>query len=247
MHGHGRRRASESWLQQQGFEDADIPPASCVTIRRKPPHCGSDSHELITTGYAPSWFALINGPSETSGGPLSYPCGTLDLMDIVIRQAHADEYDDLGEITAQAYLQDGLLDFGESDWYLGELRDVAKRAAAADVLVALDGDRLLGGVTFVPSGGPMADIARPGEAEIRMLAVDRAARGRGAGEALVRACVDRARATDGCVRVILSTQRAMHSAHRIYERLGFTRTPERDWNPIPHLDDIFLLTYELTL
>jgi hypothetical protein len=39
----------------------------------------------------------------------------------------------------------------------------------------------------------------------------------------------------------------MHAAHRIYERLGFVRTPERDWNPVPHLDDIALLTYELTL
>lgn len=168
-------------------------------------------------------------------------------MDIVIRQAEPGEYEALGEITAQAYLKDGLLDFGASDKYLGELRDVAKRAAAAEVLVATEGGKLLGGVTFVPSGGPMADIAGPGEAEIRMLAVSREARGRGAGEALVRACVDRARATDGCVRIVLSSQRTMRSAHRIYERLGFVRTPERDWNPIPHLDDITLLTYELTL
>ncbi|MEV0220519.1 GNAT family N-acetyltransferase [Streptomyces sp. NPDC050704] len=167
-------------------------------------------------------------------------------MDITIRRAQPDEYTALGEITAQAYLEDGLLDFGESDEYLGELRDVAKRATAADVLVATTGPHLLGGVTFVPSGGPMADIAQPGEAEIRMLAVAKEARGHGAGETLVRACVERARATDGCVRVVLSTQHTMHSAHRIYERLGFTRTPARDWNPIPHLDDITLLTYELT-
>ncbi len=178
---------------------------------------------------------------------MSYPSCTLGRMDIVIRQAEPGEYDTLGEITAQAYLGDGLLDFGESDAYLGELRDVAKRAAAAEVLVAVAEGGVLGGVTFVPSGGPMADIARPGEAEIRMLAVARAARGRGAGEALVRACLDRARATEGCVRLVLSTQRTMHAAHRVYERLGFVRTPERDWNPLPHLDDITLLTYELTL
>ncbi|MET7854805.1 GNAT family N-acetyltransferase [Streptomyces avermitilis] len=168
-------------------------------------------------------------------------------MDIVIRGAEPEEYAELGEITAQAYLGDGLLDFGESDAYLGELRAVAKRAAAAEVLVAVGGGQLLGGVTFVPCGGPMADIARAEEAEIRMLAVAREARGRGAGECLVRACVDRARATEDCVRLVLSTQRTMHTAHRIYERLGFTRCPERDWNPIPHLDDITLLTYALTL
>ncbi|WTO35179.1 GNAT family N-acetyltransferase [Streptomyces achromogenes] len=167
-------------------------------------------------------------------------------MDIVIRPAAPAAYAALGEITAQAYLEDGLLDFGESDAYLDELRDVAKRAAA-EVLVAVADDRPLGGVTFVPSGGPMADIARPGEAEIRMLAVDHAARGRGTGEALVRACVERARATAGCTAIVLSTQRTMHTAHRIYERLGFVRTPERDWNPVPELDDITLVTYELTL
>ncbi|WP_030594423.1 GNAT family N-acetyltransferase [Streptomyces fulvoviolaceus] len=167
-------------------------------------------------------------------------------MDIVIRQAAPDEYDTLGEITAQAYLQDGLLTFGETDWYLDELRNVAKRAAAADVLVATQGGQLLGGVTFVPSGGPMADLARPGEAEIRMLAVARSARGRGAGEALVRACVDRARATDGCTGIVLSTQAIMYAAHRIYERLGFLRAPERDWRPMPD-HDFTLLTYELTL
>ncbi|MEV5545311.1 GNAT family N-acetyltransferase [Streptomyces sp. NPDC052309] len=168
-------------------------------------------------------------------------------MDIVIRQAAPEEYEALGEITAQAYLQDGLLDFGESDAYLVELRDVAKRAAAAEVLVATADERVLGGVTFVPSGGSMADIAAPGEAEIRMLAVAREARGRGVGEALVRTCVDRARAVAGCERLVLSTQRTMHTAHRIYERLGFARTPERDWNPLPDLDDITLLTYQLTL
>ncbi|MER7835666.1 GNAT family N-acetyltransferase [Streptomyces sp. NPDC096040] len=168
-------------------------------------------------------------------------------MTILIREAHPTEYGPLGELTAQAYLQDGLLDFGESDSYLTELKDVANRAAAATVLVAVNGNALLGGVTFVSGPGPMADLAAPGEAEIRMLAVDRAARGNGAGEALVRACIDRAQALDGCEKVVLSTQRTMRSAHRIYERLGFVRTPERDWNPLPQLDDITLLTYELTL
>ncbi|MFE9837270.1 GNAT family N-acetyltransferase [Streptomyces sp. NPDC005551] len=170
-------------------------------------------------------------------------------MDILIRRARPEEYETLGEITAQAYLGDGLLDFGESDGYLVHLRDVERRAAAAEVLVAVDRQgTVLGGVTHVPSAGSaLAELAGPGEAEIRMLAVAREARGRGAGEALVRACIDRARATEGCFRVVLSTQRTMRAAHRVYERLGFTRAPARDWNPLPDLDDILLLTYELTL
>ncbi len=182
-----------------------------------------------------------------SQAPSPCPCGRLGVMDFVIRWAAPDEYDALGEITAEAYLRDGLLAFDESDWYLGELRDVAKRAAAADVLVAVRDGVILGGVTFVRSGGPMTDIAGPGEAEIRMLAVAPAARGRGVGEALVRACIERARATEGCVRVVLSTQRTMHTAHRIYTRLGLVRVPERDWHPLPGRDDLTLLAYELTL
>ncbi|GAA2223525.1 hypothetical protein GCM10010104_13420 [Streptomyces indiaensis] len=46
---------------------------------------------------------------------------------------------------------------------------------------------------------------------------------------------------------MLSTRPTVHTAHRVYERLGFTRTPERDGNPLPELTDITHLTYELTL
>ncbi|MDN3296973.1 GNAT family N-acetyltransferase [Streptomyces ficellus] len=164
-------------------------------------------------------------------------------MDITIRAVRPEEHGTLGEVTAQAYLGDGLLDFGESDEYLIELRDVTRRAAEAEVLVAVGEDeRVVGGVTFVTGGGPWAELARDGEAELRMLAVAPEARGRGAGEALVRACVERARAADGCARLVLSARQSMGAAHRIYERLGFVRTPERDWRPVP---GVTLRTYAL--
>lgn len=165
--------------------------------------------------------------------------------DFTIRAARPDEYADLGEITARAYLDDGLLDFGADDPYLATLRDVAARAEEAEVLVAVGaGGGVLGGVAYVVAGSAWAEVAGDGEAEFRMLAVAPAARGRGVGDALVRECVARARATEGCVRVRLSTQKAMLGAHRIYERLGFVRTPERDWSPVPGLS---LLTYSLEI
>ncbi|MFD9306218.1 GNAT family N-acetyltransferase [Streptomyces sp. NPDC060048] len=165
-------------------------------------------------------------------------------MDILIRPAVAAEYEELGEITARAYLDDGLLDFAEGDPYLDRLRDVAGRAADGEVLVAEYDGTLLGCVTFAPPGSPLADIAGPGEAEFRMLAVSRAARGRGAGEALVRACMTRARDLAGVSHLVLSTTQKMLGAHRIYDRLGFVRTPDRDWYPIPGLP---LLTYRVEL
>ncbi|WP_030780894.1 GNAT family N-acetyltransferase [Streptomyces sp. NRRL S-920] len=162
---------------------------------------------------------------------------------LTIRSARPEEYETLGDLTAQAYLDGGHLDFGEDDPYLAVLRDVAGRAATAEVLVAEAGDEILGCVTYVPAGGPMADITRDGEAEIRMLAVSPAARGRGTGETLVRECVRRAEEA-GRTALVLSTQTSMHAAHRLYERLGFVRTPERDWRPI---ETVPLLTYALTL
>ncbi|MGW8889684.1 GNAT family N-acetyltransferase [Streptomyces sp. NPDC055749] len=166
-------------------------------------------------------------------------------MDMSIRRIKPGEHGTLGEITAQAYLGDGLLDFGADDPYLAELRAVPRRDAEAEVLVAVGTDgAVLGGVTYAPPGNPWADIAQADEAEFRMLAVAGAARGRGAGEALVRACIDRARATDGVTGIVLSTTELMVGAHRIYGRLGFVRTPERDWEPLPGLG---LLTYRLAL
>lgn len=169
----------------------------------------------------------------------------MTVMDLTIRRAAPEEYALLGELTAQAYLGDGLLGGGEDDPYLARLRDVAGRAAVAEPLVAADHTgTVLGGVTYAPPGSPLCDVATPDEAEFRMLAVARAGRGRGAGEALVRACVARARATAGVTALALSTQPAMTGAHRIYRRLGFARTPERDWMPVP---DLTLLTYRLDL
>jgi ribosomal protein S18 acetylase RimI-like enzyme len=79
------------------------------------------------------------------------------------------------------------------------------------------------------------------EAAFRMLVVDPAGQGRGIGELLVRTCLERAR-TAGKRRMVLSTDRRMTAAQRLYERLGFARLPERDWQPVPGID---LLVYAL--
>lgn len=156
-----------------------------------------------------------------------------------IRPIAASEYADVAELTAGTYRREG---YG-SPQYEPALRDVASRDATADVLVADLGGRVVGAVTVATQGGPWSEQAAPGEAEIRMLVVDPAARGSGTGEALVRACIDRAR-TAHCNVVRLSTEPTMSTAHRLYERLGFVRTPERDWEPVP---GISLLTYALDL
>ncbi len=153
-------------------------------------------------------------------------------MALEIRSAVAAEYAAVADLCAAAYAPY----LAGDHHYLGVLRDVAPRARDAELLVAVEpGGRLLGTVTFVPEGGPLGEIAGPGEAEFRMLAVDPAAQGRGAGTALLRRVLDESRRR-GSNGVVCSSLPGMRSAHRIYRRLGFRRVPERDWSPVPGVD-----------
>lgn len=168
-------------------------------------------------------------------GPLSYRWATLRGMDTVVRPAHAGELDSVGEITAQAYIADGLVPEGSD--YAQELRRARHRARHTDLLVAADPSTgaLLGTVAFVRRGSVYAELAGEGEAEFRMLAVAPEARRRGVAEALVRACMERAEVI-GAEQLVISTSVRMHTAHRLYQRLGFVRLPERDWSPVPGVD-----------
>jgi ribosomal protein S18 acetylase RimI-like enzyme len=149
---------------------------------------------------------------------------------VVVRPVEPAEHAAVAALTAAVYRGEG---YSGAD-YEPALRDVASRAASATVLVALDDGRLAGAVTVATRGGQWAEQSVTGEAVVRMLVVAPQARGRGVGQALVQACLDRAEA-DGCSLVRLSSQEDMTSAHRLYERLGFVRTPSHDWSPVPGL------------
>ncbi|MBP2476921.1 ribosomal protein S18 acetylase RimI-like enzyme [Crossiella equi] len=154
-----------------------------------------------------------------------------------VRKAEAHEADAVGELTLAAYRADGAIDPGSG--YAGSLSDGARRHREAELLVAVDGDELLGTVTLCQPGTAYAEIAQPDELEFRMLAVAPAHRGRGVGETLLLAVLDRA-AELGKARVVMCTKESMTAAQRLYTRHGFTRLPTRDWHPVP---GILLLAY----
>jgi ribosomal protein S18 acetylase RimI-like enzyme len=169
----------------------------------------------------------VNIPSENPGR-----CLGITLSAVTIREATPAEFPAVAELCVAAYTP-----FVAGDHhYLETLRDVAPRAATAELLVAADGPDVLGTVTFVPDGGPLGEIATPQETEFRMLCVDAAARGRGVGTALMRHVVDASRARAGTAGIVCSTLPEMRAAHRLYERLGFERAPERDWSPVPGVE-----------
>ncbi len=147
-------------------------------------------------------------------------------MRVTIREAQSHEHDDVGRITHDAYVEvfgtDDLGDYGD------ELRDVEGRARHATILVAEVDGRIVGGVTYVDDPtSPVAEWPDRDAAGFRMLAVDPASQGTGAGRALTHACLDRARA-QGKAAVILHTTKYMERARQMYERLGFARYPALD-------------------
>jgi ribosomal protein S18 acetylase RimI-like enzyme len=111
------------------------------------------------------------------------------------------------------------------------------------MLVAqLDG-QVVGCATLAVGQTELSEVEDPDAATIRMLGVSPSVRGRGIGEALVRACIEKARMA-GQRRVRLDTRTSMTSAQRLYDRLGFRRDPDHDWSPAP---GISLLGYVLEL
>ena len=63
-----------------------------------------------------------------------------------------------------------------------------------------------------------------------MLAVAPAARRRGIAAALMGAAHDHALRL-GMQRIVLCSEASFTHVHGFYERLGYARQPERDWNP----------------
>jgi ribosomal protein S18 acetylase RimI-like enzyme len=164
------------------------------------------------------------------------------VSSVVVRVARGNQVADAGALTAEAYFADRLVD--ATDSYADELRDAERRSREATLLVALvppgEGDGgeverddlvVVGTVTLAPYGTSYAEIAEPGELEIRMLAVAPEARRRGIAEILVAAALREAVAS-GARRVVLSTLDSMQAAQRLYKRLGFVAVPERDWGHV---------------
>ena len=146
----------------------------------------------------------------------------------------------IDQLTARAYAPSG---FAADDPYFIEILNAAQRAQQALVLVARQNSVPVGTLTCALPGSSWQEIAGADEAELRILAVEPAQQRQGIGSALVRASIEHARRA-GCTALVLSSAAWMHAGHRLYERLGFCHTPERDWQPRA---DVHLTTYRLEL
>jgi ribosomal protein S18 acetylase RimI-like enzyme len=147
-------------------------------------------------------------------------------MSVEIREAYPEEYAEAGVVTADAY-REFFFDT-EHHPYLEEIADVAGRARRTTIILAVDGERIIGSATLELDGrtdedhGPLA----PAEAHIRMLGVHPDARGAGVGRQLMAVCEERARKA-GRTRMTLHTTTRMRAAREMYAGLGYERSEDR--------------------
>ncbi|MDQ0884255.1 GNAT family N-acetyltransferase [Peribacillus sp. V2I11] len=166
---------------------------------------------------------------------------------VKIRKALFYEVEMIREQRVTAY-EEHAQSIPEGHW------DALKKAISSDadeqrdveLLVAeLDGE-VVGSVALFPAKSDaykgLVDMLH--YPEIRMLAVTRQARHKGVAEALIQECIRRTK-VNGSQYIGLHTADFMKTAMRLYERMGFVRLPQFDFQPAD--DGIIVKAYRLSI
>jgi len=150
----------------------------------------------------------------------------------VIRDARSDERDVVAELTKRSYAEYATIMDPKSWRGLSAAIHAALKSSEATRIVAEDHGTVIGSVMLYPprANAYGEEVRRVGWPEVRLVAVDPAARGRGVAQALMDECVRRARAS-GATNLGIHTSRSMRAAMRLYARMGFVRAPEHDFQP----------------
>ena len=150
-----------------------------------------------------------------------------------IRDARPDERAAIRELTWAAYRE--FTDVMTASAWAGlrqaVLTGLEAEGALERIVAELDG-ALVGSVMLYSPGANAyaATLASAGVPELRLLAVAPQARGQGVGTALIEECARRARRS-GATALGLHTSESLRAGIRMYERMGFVRSPEGDFQP----------------
>lgn len=153
-----------------------------------------------------------------------------------IRLAQVSEYTAIGQLMVQVYSQlEGFPKQDEQPAYYHKLANIGELAEqpGVDLLAALDAEGRIGGAVLyfhdiTQYGAQGVADNEEGAGGFRLLAVDPITRGQGLGKELTNACLDLARET-GKKQVVIHSTKAMQVAWGMYEKLGFVRAEDLDF------------------
>lgn len=142
-------------------------------------------------------------------------------MSVRVRDFESSDAELINKVALAAFGEFKTL-YDDWDIFSGRISNMAELAAkGAEIVVATDdAGRVIGAVAYVGPGKPKADFFDVDWPIIRMLVVDPAHRGLGAGKALTMNCIDRA-VRDAAPVVALHTSPIMNVALPMYLRMGF--------------------------
>ena len=134
--------------------------------------------------------------------------------------------DEIEALLMQVYREGG---FTDPDRATIVFKAAAVRARGEILYARGDNASLSGMVILVPPQSSASNFAELDECELHLLAIAPEVRRQGIGRSLVEAAIVRAQQR-GYLRMLLWTQLTMHAAQRLYESLGFSRVPTRDFD-----------------
>ena len=157
-------------------------------------------------------------------------------MEIEIRNAKPEEHPVLGQIMVDVYSSlEGFPSQEEQPDYYKMLSNIGELTKNPDteIFVAVGPKgKVMGGVVYFSNmkyyGSGGIATRETNAAGFRLLAVDRDFRGKKLGRMLTQRCIDRAK-QDGREQLIIHSTKAMETAWKMYERMGFERSKDLDF------------------
>jgi ribosomal protein S18 acetylase RimI-like enzyme len=166
---------------------------------------------------------------------------------MIIRDAAKDELVFIREQRVNAYREHAqMIPSGHWEALERAISSEADTQPGAELLVAELNGNIVGSVALFPPHtdayeGYVEELDYP---EIRMLAVSPEYRGKGVASALLSECMHRAK-NNGFRSIGLHTGEFMKDAIKLYEKIGFERLPEYDFQPAD--DGITVKAFRLSL
>lgn len=154
----------------------------------------------------------------------------------VIRNANPSEFKEIGKLMVKVYSAlEGFPTESEQPEYYKMLANIGEQTnkPETELLIAITQNGKIGGgvvyfgdMKYYGSGGTATQEKK--SAGFRLLAVDPVTRGQGIGKRLTIECINKAK-SEKRKQVIIHTTKAMQTAWKMYEKLGFERSEDLDF------------------